>query len=111
MTSLKPNYINHVAICIDSSGSMSGLANDVVGVFDSVIKTLCSRSKEMDQETRVSVYLFDTVVRCLIFDKDVMRLPSLKGLYSTGGGTALLDGVNLSIDDLGKTAQMYGDHA
>ena len=40
-----------------------------------------------------------------------MRLPSLKDKYKPGGGTALLDGTSKALDDLEKTAQLYGDHA
>lgn len=106
-----PNIINHIAFIIDKSGSMQSLAAQTISVFDSQIKHLAKRSQELDQETRVSVYLFDTVARCIIFDKDVMRLPSIANFYQPGGGTALIDGADLAIADLKKTAQMYGDHS
>ncbi len=107
----KQNYINHIAFVIDASGSMSSLSQTVVDIFDSQVSYLARRSKELDQETRVSVYLFNETARCLIFDKDVMRLPSLKGLYEAQGGTALLDAVAKSIEDLEDTSVLYGDHA
>jgi len=105
------NYINHIAFVIDASGSMQGLSQTVVDIFDSQIAYLARRSKELDQETRASVYLFNETTRCLLFDMDVMRLPSLKGLYSADGGTALLDAVAKSIEDLEDTSTLYGDHA
>lgn len=105
------NYINHIAFVVDRSGSMSHLSNKVVQVFDAQIKHLSKRSQELDQETRASVYLFDTSTECLFYDKDVMRLPSLASLYQAGGGTALVDGAMQAINELKQTAQLHGDHA
>ncbi len=42
---------------------------------------------------------------------DVMRLPSLKDIYSPNGGTAMIDALCQSITDLKETPQKYGDHA
>jgi hypothetical protein len=105
------NYINHIVFVVDKSGSMSHLSDEVVKVFDSQIAHLATRSKELDQETRVSVYLFANGVDCLIYDMDVMRLPSLRDHYNAGGGTALIDGTITAVDDLSETPQKYGDHA
>ena len=105
------NYINHIVFVVDASGSMNGLTNEVVKVFDAQIKHLALRSKELDQETRVTVYLFNNNVSCLIYDKDVLRLPSLKDYYHANGGTALIDGTITALDDLALTPQKYGDHA
>jgi hypothetical protein len=105
------NKINHITFVVDSSGSMSSLSKEVIAVFDNQIKHLASRSKEMDQETRVTVYLFNSIVTCIIYDKDVLRLPSLKDLYQASGNTALIDASVTAIDDLQTTPQKYGDHA
>lgn len=103
--------INHIALVIDASASMGTFANKVIEVVDNQIAYLAQRSKELDQETRVTVYTFDSTVRCLFYDKDVLRLPSLKGLYQIGGLTALIDATMLALNDLSKTATLYGDHA
>lgn len=105
------NYINHIVFVVDSSGSMGKISKEVVKVFDAQINHLALRSKELDQETRVTVYLFETTVSCLIYDKDVLRLPSLKNFYKTGGNTALIDGTLTALNDLALTPQKYGDHA
>jgi hypothetical protein len=105
------NYINHIVFVVDKSSSMSGLTQTVIEVFDNQIKHLANRSKELDQETRVTVYLFNSTVECLVYDKDVLRLPSLKDYYSPNGGTALIDATLTAIDDLAVTPQKYGDHA
>lgn len=103
--------INHVALVLDGSSSMSGHTKKLIEVADEQIKHLALRSEELSQETRVSVYLFAYDVQCLIFDMDVMRLPSIKDLYRANGMTALIDAVLKSQEDLATTSQLYGDHA
>lgn len=105
--------INHVALVLDASLSMSGKQDAVVRVTDEQIKHLALRSEELSQETRVSVYRFgETTIECLIFDMDVMRLPSANDLYSVlRENTSLIDAILKSQEDLETTSQLYGDHA
>ncbi|MGW3010188.1 vWA domain-containing protein [Streptomyces sp. NPDC001219] len=105
------NYINHVALVLDASSSMSHLSRKVVEVADQQIAYLARRSEELDQETRVTVYVFADKVECVIYDKDVLRMPSLKQLYGVGGMTALLAATLKSQRELAQTAQLYGDHS
>lgn len=105
------NYINHVVLVLDASSSMNPHKSELVRVADGQVKYLARRSQELDQETRVSIYSFNDRVQCLIYDKDVLRLPSIASLYRTGGMTALIDATVKSLDDLGQTATLYGDHA
>ncbi|MET9621675.1 vWA domain-containing protein [Streptomyces sp. NPDC006464] len=105
------NYINHVALVLDASSSMSHLSRKVVEVADQQIAYLARRSRELDQETRVTVYVFADKVECAIYDKDVLRMPSLGQLYRAGGMTALLAAALKSQRELAQTAQLYGDHS
>ncbi|MFI8293693.1 vWA domain-containing protein [Streptomyces sp. NPDC085614] len=105
------NYINHVALVLDASSSMSHLSRKVVEVADQQIAYLARRSRELDQETRVTVYVFADKVECVIYDKDVLRMPSLRQLYRAGGMTALLAAALKSQRELAQTAQLYGDHS
>ncbi|MFK0220951.1 vWA domain-containing protein [Streptomyces vinaceus] len=107
----KQNYINHVALVLDASSSMRHLSGKVVEVADQQIAYLARRSQELDQETRVTVYVFADKVECVIYDKDVLRMPSLKQLYRAGGMTALLAATLKSQRELAQTAQLYGDHS
>ncbi|MGW6707211.1 vWA domain-containing protein [Streptomyces sp. NPDC054956] len=109
--SVTQNYINHVALVLDASSSMSHLSRKVVEVADQQISYLARRSQELDQETRVTVYVFADKVQCVIYDKDVLRMPSLKELYRVGGMTALLAATLKSQSELAQTAQLYGDHS
>lgn len=105
--------INHVAFVLDASFSMNGKQNKLVQVADEQIKHLALRSEELSQETRVSFYYFgETTIECLIFDMDVMRLPSVADLYKVlRENTALIDAIMKSQEDLETTSQLYGDHA
>jgi hypothetical protein len=108
---MSANYINHVVLVLDASYSMTYRKSDLIRVADGQIQYLARRSQELDQETRVSVYAFNDTVQCLVYDKDVLRLPSIASLYHTSGMTALIDATLKSLDDLGQTATLYGDHA
>jgi hypothetical protein len=90
---------------------MSKHRSNLIKVADEQIRYLALRSEELSQETRVSVYLFADRVECLLFDMDVMRLPSIADLYRANGMTALIDAVIKSQQDLTTTSQLYGDHA
>jgi len=109
--SISQGYINHVVLVLDASISMHGLESEVIAVTDNLVTHLAQRSQVMDQETRITVYKFSTTSECLFYDKDVLRLPSLKTLYRTNGNTALIDATYKAISDLEKTATLYGDHA
>jgi hypothetical protein len=92
---------------------MEDHAAALVQVTDNQTAHLAQRSKELDQETRVTFYTFASRDdhRCLFYDKDVLRLPSIRGLYRPRGRTALIDCTRLAIADLQQTAQLYGQHA
>lgn len=110
---MQPNYINHIALVLDASGSMQHLRDQVVTVADQQIAHLAQRSKELDQETRITVYTFSDPydIPCLVYDKDVLRMPSIKGLYTIRGNTALIDATLKALKDLSKTPELYGEHA
>lgn len=105
------NYINHIALVLDASSSMKPHAASLIKVADNQIAYLAKRSQEMSQETRITVYTFASSVECVIFDMDVLRLPSIATLYHPYGNTALLSATMLSQNDLAYTFVKYGDHA
>lgn len=105
------HLINHVVLVLDCSASMTHRKYDVIKVADNEVKYLATRSQEMSQETRVSVYVFDDNVDCLVYDTDVLRLPSIANLYEIGGNTALIDATMVSIEELSQTATLHGDHS
>lgn len=104
------HFVNHISLVVDASGSMAG--QPVVRVFDKELEYLKQRSIELDQETRISIYLFSTQIECLTFDMDVMRFKSLQGYWRASDRTALLDAVAQSIEDHKRLPiNIQGDHA
>lgn len=110
-TIIKQGLTNHVTLVLDRSGSMSGKEQAVIKAVDAQIASLADMSQKMDQETRVTVVIFDDVVEVLVYDKDVLRLPSIKEYYKPRGMTALVDATLKSIEDLEKIPELYSDHA
>lgn len=111
-----PNIINHVFIVGDMSPSMSKHKAAFIRVFDNFVAHLAQRSQENGQETRISAYLFAEAgtERCVIWDKDVLRMPSIAGYYDPQyyGMTALIDATMLAAGDVTtEISQKYGDHA
>jgi hypothetical protein len=123
--------ITHVGLVIDESYSMRIHQAALMTAFDNVVGGLARRSKELGEEVRVSVWSFSgrlyvrnapvrsrggidalDPVKCLVWDMDVFRLPSLseKG-YSPHGNTALIDGTMRAITDLESVPEKYGDHS
>lgn len=105
------HFINHIAIVVDQSSSMASLAKNVVQVFDKEVAHLRQRSIDLDQETRISVYLFNDHVKNVVFDQDAMRVKTLQGEYGATGMTALMDATGRAIEDMKKLPELYGDHA
>jgi hypothetical protein len=107
------NIINHIGLVLDASTSMDPYKHDLVKVADSQIEHLARRSRELDQETRISVWTFadPTNIHCVVWDKDVLRLPSIAQYYRPNGNTAFIDATLQSIRDLGETPERYGDHS
>jgi hypothetical protein len=107
------NIINHFVLVVDESLSMLHLRDAVVRVFDQFTARLAASSKDNGQETRVTVYFFGSygTQRCVIYDMDVLRVPSLEGMYHPGGNTALLQTFQVAMADLREIPQKYGDHS
>src|SRR5687767_9674697 len=107
----KQNAINHIALVLDGSSSMQPHSASLIKVADELIGYLAKRSQQLDQETRVTVYIFKDDVECVVYEKDVLRLPSIASLYKALGNTALIKAVIDAIDDLALQPEKYGEHS
>ena len=105
------NIINHVVFVLDASSSMQPVAKDLVKVVDDQVQILARKSQERDQETRVTIYTFADTATCVVYEKDVLRLPSIKDIYVAQGNTALRDTTILALEDLAMTPTKYGNHS
>lgn len=107
------SLINHVVMVLDASYSMKNRKRALIKAADAQVKHLAKRSQELKQETRLTIYRFGSqTIECLIFDMDVMRVPSIADLYDVlYENTALIDATIKSQKELETTSQLYGDHA
>ena len=110
------NRVTHVTILLDASSSMYEHTHDVIKVTDTQISSLASRAKT--EEIRISVFSFSSpqyldglMAKNLIYDTDVLRVPSISKLYSPNGNTALCDAMIQVIADQQLIPEKYGDHA
>lgn len=109
-----PQYlglINHLVFVVDMSGSMSRLRRAVADLLDAQRRVHADRSERTGQETRMSVYLFDNAVECVIYDRDVLRPVDFDALLACYDTTALRDATMLGINELSQTSTLHGDHA
>jgi hypothetical protein len=115
---MKQNIINHFTWILDASTSMKGHIPAVIKLADSQISGLAERSKFHQQETRITIYSFSDPIyhdrlkaKCLVWDMDVLRAPSIAGLYKVDGNTALCSAVTEVIFDLKDIPEKHGDHS
>lgn len=93
---MKSNLL-HICFVLDESGSMYNSVNDVIGGFQKLID---EQKAEKDGECIISLYRFSDKVKKDYIGKPVNEVPKLT--YSTGGCTAMNDGVGTAIDEIGK---------
>lgn len=107
------NRINHFVLVVDQSSSMRRHQGAVVQVVDNFVADMAVRSEEMGQETRITVYTFDSDAgtRCLYYDMDALRRPSIAGRYRPVAMTPLIDAAHQAIDELAETPERYGEHS
>lgn len=105
------NYVNHVAFLLDGSSSCASLRNKILEVFNLQVKHLARRSQELDQESRISVWVFGNDVKCILWERDCLRPIDISSSYQTSGQTALIDAVVDSIEEFSKIPVKYGDHS
>ena len=94
---MKTNFI-HVCFIVDSSGSMTSSIDDVKGGFKRIIEEQKANTKG---ECAVSYFDFNSEVTEVYRGKNVKEINSELD-YIPAGMTALMDGVGIAIDTIGK---------
>lgn len=90
--------LTELVFLLDKSGSMSGLANDTIGGFNTMIK----KQKDEDGEAYVTTVLFDNYNQILHDHLPLVEVPLLtEKEYLPMGSTALLDAVGNTINSVG----------
>jgi hypothetical protein len=108
---VQQNLVNHFGLLLDKSSSMRERAAELIRVADAQVAHWARKSQEYNQETRVSVYTFADTAQCVVWDMDVLRLPTIGSFYRPDGWTALRDATALAVNDLKMIPEKYGDHA
>lgn len=97
---MKKGY-THITVVLDKSGSMASILSDTLGGFNTFLKGQKESAKDGDTFTLVQ---FSTgVPECQYKNADISKIPDLNALnYYPGGGTALLDCLGDTINELGS---------
>ena len=94
------NNLTEMVFILDRSGSMSGLEEDTIGGFNSMIQ----KQKQLEGEAIISTVLFDHEMNVLHNRKNIQDItPMTRDEYFTRGMTALLDAVGRSIQHIKLT--------
>jgi uncharacterized protein YegL len=90
--------LTEIIAILDKSGSMASLTNDTIGGYNTFIK----EQKALPSEAVLTTVLFSTDYKLL---HDRVNIKKVKQItekeYSAGGGTALLDAMGKTINDIG----------
>jgi hypothetical protein len=91
--------LTHIIFVVDRSGSMTGIANDMIGGYNTFIKN----QKETPGECYVSFYQFDDIYEA-VFERT--KLEEVKDLdrntYVPRNSTALFDAIGRTVNNYGK---------
>jgi uncharacterized protein YegL len=95
---MKQNYTELVCI-IDRSGSMSSIATDTIGGFN----TFMAEQKKLGDETNVTLVLFDDKYEVVHDNIDINKIPILDdNTFVPRGMTALSDAIGKTITTVGE---------
>ena len=91
--------LTEIVFILDRSGSMSGLEQDTIGGFNSMIQ----KQRGEEGEALVSTVLFNNQ-SCVIHDRVKVQdvAPMTRDEYFVGGSTALLDAIGGAIHHIGN---------
>lgn len=89
------NDLTEVVFILDRSGSMSGLEDDTIGGFNSMLK----KQREEEGDANVTTVLFDDEIEMLHKRVDIKEIKNITSKdYYVRGCTALLDAIGYSIN-------------
>lgn len=100
--------VTELVFILDRSGSMSGLEDDTIGGFNSMIE----KQKKLEGDVLVSTILFDTESERLHDREDIKEIKKMtRKDYTAGGCTALLDALGDEINHIARIHKKLKDEA
>lgn len=92
--------ITELVFILDRSGSMSGLEEDTIGGFNSMLK----KQKDESGDAFVTTVLFDNNYELLHDRKNIKDIKTItRKEYYVRGSTALLDAIGITINNMRQT--------
>lgn len=89
--------MTELVFILDKSGSMSGLENDTIGGYNSMLK----KQKEVEGDCVITTVLFDNNLELLHDRIDIKAVnPITDKEYTIGGMTALCDAIGMAINKI-----------
>lgn len=100
------NNITELIFVIDQSGSMSGLEDDTIGGFNSMLE----KQRNEDGVCHISTVFFDNSSEVIHNRRNISTVePLTRKDYTPGGSTALLDALGDAINHTVKVQKMLAD--
>lgn len=88
-----------INVLMDSSGSMASLTKDTIGGFN----TFLAEQKALSGTATLTLCTFSTTINLVHDCIDLQAVPNLTtSTYHASGGTALLDAMGITINEVGK---------
>jgi uncharacterized protein YegL len=98
--------LTELVFILDKSGSMSGLENDTIGGYNSMLE----KQKAVEGECHITTVLFANGYELLHDRIDIRAVGQItEKEYSVGGGTALLDAIGKTIHKIGNAQRHTAD--
>lgn len=105
---MKNNNLTEIVFILDRSGSMSGLEQDTIGGYNSLLK----RQKDEEGEAVVTTVLFDDQYEIVHDHTDIKKVRELtEKEYYARGCTALLDAIGKTINHVANRRKYASDRA
>jgi len=100
------NNITELIFVIDQSGSMSGLEDDTIGGFNSMLE----KQRKEEGVCHISTVFFDNSSDVIHNRRNISTVePLTRKDYTPGGSTALLDALGDAINHTAKVQKMLAD--
>lgn len=94
--------LTELVFILDKSGSMSGLENDTIGGFNSVLE----KQKNVEGKCNITTALFDSGYELIHEREDIKNVkPITREEYFVGGSTALLDALVRTITSIERNQE------